>query len=54
MFKSGATAALIKDAFPEQVGIVVSQDAPKSKELLELMNDLSDISLVELEPDPAE
>ena len=52
MFTSGATAALIKDAFPEQVGIVVSQDALRSKELAEVMDDLSDVPIVELEPEP--
>ena len=50
MFKSGSTAALIKDPFPEHVGIVVSQDDPKSKKLSEVM----DVSLLELEPDGAD
>ena len=54
MFTSGVTAALIKNAFPELVGIVVSQDAPKSTELSVGMDDLSDVSLVELEPDHAD
>ena len=51
MFNSGATAALLKDAFPEEVGIIVSQDAVRSKEASEVMDGLSDVSLVELEPD---
>ena len=51
MITSGATAALIKDAFSEQAGVVVSQDAPKSKEPSEVINYLSDVSLMELEPD---
>ena len=51
MFISGATAALIKDAFTEQAGVVVSQDAPKSKEPSEVMDYLLDVSLVELQPD---
>ena len=46
-----ATAALIKDPFPEQVGVVLSQDAPRSKEQSEVMDNLLDISLAELEPD---
>ena len=52
MFTSGATAALIKDEFPEQAGVVVSQDTPKSKEPSEVMDYLSDVSLMELEPEP--
>ena len=51
MFTLGATAALIKDAFTEQVGVFVSQDTPKSKEPSEVMDYLLDVSLMELEPD---
>ena len=51
MFTSGATAALIKEAFPEQVGVVVSQDPPRSKKPSEVMDNLSEVSFAELKPD---
>ena len=44
-FTSGATALLIREACPEQAGVVVSKDAPKPKESAK---DLFDMSLDEV------
>ena len=36
VFTSGATAALIRESFPNQKGIVVSETAPMSEDLLDI------------------
>ena len=36
IFTSGATAALIRESFPNQKGVVVSETAPMSEDLLDI------------------
>ena len=36
VFTSGATAALIRESFPNQKGIVVSETAPMPEDLLDI------------------
>ena len=47
LFTSGTTASLIREAFPDQKGILVSKDAPVAKDLFDMSLDkiISDVEL---------
>ena len=48
MFTSGASAALIKDRFPDHTGVVVLETAPLPEDLLNVSLEVPEVIL----PDP--